>query len=118
SDFVGVYGLASIDNESPVRSMPDGSTIYTAGIMRTESSGAYSYSVLIQTCYFNGCTSPDLYESKGTWTANSSNVTLKDSDGSSESWHFASHEMSGTSSHLNKASTKLVFRRCDEAKEG
>ena len=119
SDFIGAYRLSSVDGDTLlVRSMPDGSDLYTVGVLRIESSGEYSYAVLTQTCYFNGCTAPDVFESKGAWTADGSKVALKDSDGSSESWHYSNRRMSGTSGHLSKPGTSLVFRRCDETKPG
>ena len=119
STFVGPYGLVSMDGDNLlVREMADGSTLYSAGYMRTESSGAYSYTVLTQTCYVNGCTAPDAYTSDGTWSADGASITLKDSDGSSESWHFDNHRMAGTSTHLFKPQTELVFRRCDDGKPG
>jgi hypothetical protein len=117
SDFMGQYDLSSVDGDTLlIHPMPDGSDLYTLGVLRIESSGGYSYAVLTQTCYINGCTAPDVFESKGVWTADGSTVTLKDVDGSSESWLYSNRRMSGISGHLSKPGTSLVFRRCDETK--
>ena len=115
ADFIGSYSLVLEESDTALAivQMPDGGSRYSVGFMTIENAGAFSYALLTQICYINGCTSPVVYESKGTWTAQGADVTLKDSDGSSELWHYSKLKISGVSGHLFKPGIKLVFERCE-----
>jgi hypothetical protein len=117
SDAIGQYNLLSIDGETAqYRPLPDGSVVYVVGNLQIQSDRTYDYFVLTQVCFVNGCVGPVSYESSGTWTASGATFTLKDSDGTSESWHYDNGDMSGVSGHLSKPASNLVFQRCDDIK--
>ena len=117
SAFVGAYALVSIDGDTlRATQIPDGGQRYVLGYMRTESAGHFGYTLLAQTCYGNGCTSPELFESEGTWIGNGRDFTLKNSSGASEEWHFSKYTMSGVTTNAFKPGARLVFQRCDDSK--
>jgi hypothetical protein len=118
-DFLGTYGLVIEESDAALMPtpLPDGSARYSIGYLSTESSHAYNYVVLTQLCYLNGCTAPEEFESHGTWTADGSSITLKDSDGSSETWSYSRFKLSGVTNHLFKPALRVVFQRCDATKQ-
>ena len=114
TSIIGDYNLVSINGDTVlVHDTSDGGQEYRIGFATIDAAGTYSYAFLRQTCFFNGCSAPEVDQFSGTWKSKNSDLELTDqADGSVALWHYSNHSLSGHDIRAAIAPATIVFHQC------
>jgi hypothetical protein len=111
TSYVGSYSLTSINGASPSIQKSD-HIDYLIGAIWLDADRTYTAYLLSQSCFANGCTSPEVTSYRGTYTRSNGELRLLDpATGQASMWTYSGDKLTVTDSRNFSPPAVLVFTK-------